>query len=263
MGMSFTKGLFYGPAKFEKGQDLRLVDWEIRTKQIYGAALVWINYLLVVLAAFISLVNGFCTGGAPVTFGSMPHMVWYIPSLVILPFALLAFYFDSTVDYTATSSWLMVGMWFIIFLALINLIHAVALIIELSDGTSIFYMQDGAAWVWVLMIVSFVFVLWEAWIAWRMYVYRHDVVMGEFVGWRPGMKFEYADDEETPSPSAPTANAQTPPPVPPRDDTDLAAQQRVAFQMPASYNSSQAKGVFHAAAAKVGLVTTAIKAKNV
>jgi len=257
MGMAFTKGLFYGKASFTTEQDKRLVDWEIRTKQIYGAALVWINYLLVVLAGFISLISGYCTGGQPVTFGSMPHHVWYIPSLVILPFVLLSFYFDSTVDYTSTSAWLVVGMWFVLFLAAINLIHGVALIIELVDKTSIFYQQNSAAWVIVLLVASFIFVLWEAWIAWRMYVYRHDVIMGQYVGWRPGMALEGNDEDNDGAKSAESEkdDEENPPPnAPEKKDLDLT--NRINFSMPSSYGNNTKPGMIHAAAARVGLVTT-------
>lgn len=258
MGADLTKGLFYGSAEFKSSDDIAAmsdkdrneylynVDHEIRMKQLFGVALVWINYLLVVLAGFISLISGYCTGGQPVTFGSMPHHVWYIPSQVILPLVLVAFYFDSTADYPATASYLMVGIYFILVLAAINLIHGVSLIIELADKTSIFYQQNGAAWVIVLLVASFVFVLWEAWIAWRMYVYRHDIVVGIKSGWRPGMLLQNALNPETVvvEPSAP-------------DEDELKeVESRINFSISSSYSNNTKPGMIHAAAARVGLVTT-------
>lgn len=224
------------------------IDGEIRTKQVYTAALIWVNLLLSLTSLFVSLVPGAGQGGPIVTFGAMPHIVWQIPVIAVCMFALVACYFDSNADYTSTAAWLMVGMWFIIFVGVINIIHLVALCIEVSEKTSTFYLENGGAWVWVLLVMTLVFILWGAWIAWRMYVLRHDIVIGAALGWRAGMLISDIETSDvTPSSVTPPPPTPVVPVAPPPPSSEGAA--------------SQIAGMFHAGAVKVGLALP-IKSKG-
>jgi hypothetical protein len=236
MCLGLTMGLFYGGARFGRGKgSIAQIDYTIRTKQIYVSALINIMAVLAVVTLAMSLVPGMGLGGgaAGVTFSAMPHIIWMLPTFAILYFVAQAIYFDSNADYTNTASWLMVGCVFMLVEAAVNLVHMVALILEVGNVDSTFWLQTTGAWVYVLVTEMALFLLWSVWISWRLYVLRHDIIIGFQLGWRPGIAIsedelnaplltERDDDEQDvqnvvvdlKTPQAPDASVPPPPTAP-------------------------------------------------
>lgn len=195
MGSGISTGLVGQEADFDEAS-IEDMDYEIRVKQVYTGALVWINFLLSLTSLFLSLAPGACMGGPLVTFGSMPHIVWQIPTLAVLMFANAALYFDSNANRVSTQRWLIVACWFVVSAAIVNVIHFVALCIEVADKSSTFYQQEGSAWAWVLFALTLVFILWQVWIAWRLYVLRADIANAGARGWTPCRAMEEMEEAE-------------------------------------------------------------------
>lgn len=202
-----SNGLFGGAANFTQSTDKRIISDEIRRKQVFAAGLVWINVILVNLCFFISLVPGACLGGPVVSFSAMPHIVWLIPTNMLLFFVGQSLYLDSNNDYTATAGWLMVSFWFQFLLIAVNVVSLVGIALEISQQTSTFYLQQNAAWIIVLIVAFSIFILWEIWIAYRLWVLRSDMLNAVSLGWRPGTLLD--DLENRPAPATP-ANEGTP-----------------------------------------------------
>jgi hypothetical protein len=202
-------GLFYGRARFGKGKgSIAQIDYAIRTKQVYAAAIANLMAVMVIVTVAVSLVPGAALGGGAsgVTFSAMPHIIWLMPTAAVVYFAVQALWFDSNADYTNTASWLRVGLVFMLVSGAVNLIHMVSLILEVNNLDSTFWLQSSGAWVIVLLVENILFMFMSVWLAWRMYVLCHDIVMGFQLGWRPGIAI--SEDE---------LNA---PLLPERDDLD-------------------------------------------
>ena len=190
MCLGLTMGLFYGRARFGKGKGMiAQIDYTIRTKQAYASALINLMAVLAVVSLAMSLVPGDALGGgaAGVTFSAMPHIIWMMPTFAVLYFVIQAIYFDSNADYTNTATWLMIGCVFMLVSGAVNLIHMVGVILEIGNLDSTFWLQSSGAWVYVLLVELILFMLMSVWIAWRLYVLRHDIIVGFQLGWRPGI----------------------------------------------------------------------------
>ena len=157
----------------------------------------------------------------------MPHIVWQVPVLAVCIFSAVALYFDSNVDYTTTAAWLIVGALFQVVVAAVNLVHFVALCIELADCSSTFFREGGVGYIWVLLLGSLVFTVWAVWIAWRMYVLRSDIIEAWSRGWRPWALAWGADGAEQ-GRGAPVV------PLAPENATDPDANVAVASPVPMS-----------------------------
>jgi hypothetical protein len=92
---------------------------------------------------------------------------------------------------------------------------------------STFWAQSSGAWVYVLLAETVYFTVLSAWVAWRMYVFRHDLIIGYQMGWRPGMAISEEDLN-----AAPTA--------PERDDVEDDALLTTALPPLPSVPSDQA-----------------------
>jgi len=188
MGNTLGLGLFYGRGNFRlNNRDMPNIDFELRTKQVYVSILTWIMIILSISAVAVSLVPGAGTGGPVVTFSAMPRIIWLIPTIAVCAFTLVAVMFDSTGNVGSTSSWTIVAMWMHVFAIAFNLILLISVAVEINQGTSTFYLQNGGAWAWVFVIGSAIFVLWSLWIIWRLYVYYADLLEGASLGWRVGI----------------------------------------------------------------------------
>lgn len=66
--------------------------------------------------------------------------------------------------------------------AVINVVHVASLAVECGQQTSTFYLQ-GFPYLVVTLTAFVVFVLWQLWIAARLYVYRNTVSAAISNGW--------------------------------------------------------------------------------
>jgi hypothetical protein len=203
---NMSTGLWYGPTDF-KGKQVGEIADTIRTKQLYAAALIWINLVLCILSIFVELVPGYAVGGgaAGVTWSALPHGVWQVANFFVLIFALQALYFDSNLDMAATVTSQCVAMWLVLVACPINVIHLVALCFEINNTNSTFWLQNGGAWTWVILIGVAVFILWGLWIAWRIHSLRMDIDSAfRSYGWMPGRGAPLVlDTPPLPLPAAP------------------------------------------------------------
>jgi len=180
-------GIFGGRADFEN-KSRGYIDDTIRSGQLRLAVLIWIMFLLSALSIFIELVAGYCVGGgaAGVTWSALPHGVWQIPNLVTLFFAIQAIYLGVDTDIGATLTGLSVCMWFILIACILNMVQLVAVCFEVNNTNSTFWLQNGGAWVWVLLFGLIVFILWDMLIAWHLFVYRANMSVAHYsYGWMP------------------------------------------------------------------------------
>jgi hypothetical protein len=184
---SWLGGLFGGRANFE-GKDAVFVDDTVRSGQIRLAALIWIMEILCGLSIFIGLVAGYCVGGgaAGVTWSAMPHVVWVIPNLFVLFLAIQAIYLGTDTDIASGLVQMAVCMWFIMLVGILNLVEFLSVCFEVNNANSTFWLQNGGAWVWVQLFGYLLFVLWDALIAWHLFVYRYNMENAHYrYGWMP------------------------------------------------------------------------------
>jgi hypothetical protein len=180
-------GLFGGRADFE-GKDAVYIDDTIRSGQVRLAALLWINAILACLSIFVELVPGYCVGGggAGVTWSSLPHGVWMVPNLLVAFFSLQAIYLGTDTDIAATLTQLSVSVWFFLIALILNLIQLVAVRFEVNNSNSTFWLQNGGAWVWVLLFGLILFIVWDGLVAWHLFVYHSNMEVGHYqYGWMP------------------------------------------------------------------------------
>lgn len=180
-------GIFGGRADFE-GKSRAYIDDTIRSGQLRLAVLIWVMFILTVLSIFIELVAGYCLGGgaAGVTWSALPHGVWQVPNLMTLFFAIQSIYLGVDTDVGATLTGLVVAMWFILIACLLNIVQLVAVCFEVDNSNSTFWLQNGGAWVWVLLIGLIVFILWDLLIAWHLFVFRANLANAHYnYAWMP------------------------------------------------------------------------------
>jgi len=180
-------GLFGGRADFD-GQTPVAIDDSIRTGQVRLAALLWINFILACLSIFIELVPGYCVGGgsAGVTWSALPHGVWMVSNLLVIYFSNQAIYLGTDTDIAATLTQLSVSVWFFLIALILNLVQLLAVCFEVNNSNSTFWLQNGGAWVWVLLFGLGLFVLWDALVAWHLFVYRFNMELAHYqYGWMP------------------------------------------------------------------------------
>lgn len=193
MGNQIVTGLFAPADEFEgEESNLPLMGATVHIVRVYAKALIWINILLAATAVFISLVPGAALGGAPVAFAAMPHIVWLVPTLLALAYALDSTGFDSHFDVQNTLGSLVAALVFMCISILFNIVHLIALVIECVDKTSIFYVQ-GFPFLLTMTIGTGIFILWQAWICARLWVYRSTIESAVTHGWVPGMAIDAAN----------------------------------------------------------------------
>jgi hypothetical protein len=183
MGNIIT-GLFAPADDFEKQPDQLYIGAVISTVRIYATVLVWINILLQVALLLVSLVPGAALGGSPVGFSSLPHIVWSIGNLLPLIYVLTTVSATSYVDIDGVTGSLVAGMIFMLASIAANIIHIVALALECSEQSSTFYLQ-GFPYLVVYTVAIGVFILWQMWIAARLWVYRSTIQNAIQNGWNP------------------------------------------------------------------------------
>lgn len=176
---------FARDAEGGKGGQLVKMSEVVHTKQMYVRALIWINILLSLASLFIDLVPGAARGGAPVSYRAMPHIVWQVANLGALLVALDSISLDVRIDIDGMQTTLIVAFVFMLISALINIVHLIGLIMESIDNTSIFAI-NGYPFLITLTVGVGVFVLWQAWIAARLWVFRSTVANAISQGWAPG-----------------------------------------------------------------------------
>lgn len=81
------------------------------------------------------------------------------------------------------------AMIFAVISAIINVVHVASLAVECGQQTSTFYLQ-GFPYLVVMLTGFVVFVLWQLWIAARLYVYRVTVTMAIERGWTPVAEYQ-------------------------------------------------------------------------
>jgi hypothetical protein len=220
---SLVGGMFGGRANFE-GKDPAYIDDTIRSGQIRLAALNWTMFILACLSIFIELVAGYCVGGgaANVTWSALPHGVWMVPNLLTLFMANQAIYLGTDTDIAATLTQLSVSTWFVLVACVLNLVQLLAVCFEVNNANSTFWLQNGGAWVWVLLFGLIVFIGWDVLIAWHLFVYRSNMELAHYqYGWMPsgvkaGSLGSVATDPTATTPddgSAAAAAASTPDPT--------------------------------------------------
>ena len=182
MGNIMT-GLFAPADDFEKS-DVLYIGAVISTVRIYASVLVWINILLQVALLLVSLVPGAALGGSPVGFSSLPHTVWSIGNLLPLIYVLTTVSATSYVDIDGVTGSLVAGMIFMLASIGANIIHIVSLALECSEQSSTFYLQ-GFPYLVVYTVAIGVFILWQMWIAARLWVYRGTIMAAIQRGWNP------------------------------------------------------------------------------
>jgi len=217
-------GVFGGRADFD-GKDPVYVDDTIRSGQLRLAGLIWIALILVGLSYFMDLVPGYAVGGgaAGVTWSALPHSVWMIANLFSLWFAGQAIYLGTDTDIAGMLVSLTVAVWFIVIACILNLVQLVAVCFEVNNVNSTFWLQNGGAWVWVLLFGLIVFILWDVLVAWHLFVYRSNVEIAHYqYGWMPsGVKAGSLASVQQPQQQASTSADAT-------DTTTLvAAQSRI------------------------------------
>lgn len=185
MGNDLVTGLFYG--REHKGSTPEQYAYHIRVKQSYTGAIAGIAFVLVLAAVCISLVPGSGTGGPVVTFSAMPRIVWLVAPLFTFAMSMYALPFSSDGHVSLTIAWCQVFFWANLFNVAAMVVLCVSAIIELTEETSTFFLQQNGAWVWVFAIGSGFIALWGLYLMWRMWVYWHDIRDGYNAGWRVGM----------------------------------------------------------------------------
>ena len=196
-------GLWYGPSDFKGKLQAEIAD-TIRSKQLYAAALIWINLVLCILSIFIELVPGYALGGgaAGVTWSALPHGVWQTANFFVLALALQSIYFDSNLDVASAVSSQTVAMWLMLVACIVNIVNLTSICFEVNNTNSTFWLQSGGAWVWVVLIGLVVFILWGPWIAWRLHSLRIDVGKAHYdYGWMPGRGATYSSEAPEPPPA--------------------------------------------------------------
>lgn len=96
----------------------------------------------------------------------------------------------------------MVCMWFILIACILNIVQLVAVAFEVDNSNSTFWLQNGGAWVWTLLIGLVVFILWDLLIAWHLFVFRANMALAHYTyGWMPSGTVPPPDQGDT-SPAA-------------------------------------------------------------
>jgi hypothetical protein len=185
MGNDFVTGLFYG--REPKDNTPSLYAYHIRVKQAYTSVLAGIELVIVLAAIGVSLVPGSGTGGPVVTFSSMPRIIWLILPLFTAAMTMFSVTFSSDGHYESTIAWCQVFFWFNLVTVGAMVVLCISAIIELTEETSTFFLQQNGAWVWVFAIGAGFLALWGLYLMWRLWVYWHDVRDGYNKGWRVGM----------------------------------------------------------------------------
>lgn len=185
MGNDFVTGLFYG--REPKGSTPEHYAYHIRVKQAYTSVLAGIELVIVLAAIGVSLVPGAGTGGPVVTFSSMPRIIWLILPLFVAPFTMYSVTFSSDGHVASTIAWCQAFFWFNLVAVGGMVVLCISAIIELTEETSTFFLQQNGAWVWVFAIGAGFLALWGLYLMWRLWVYWHDVRDGYNAGWRVGM----------------------------------------------------------------------------
>ena len=185
MGNDFVTGLFYG--REPRGSTKEHYAYHIRVKQAYTAVLAGIELVIVLAAIGVSLVPGSGTGGPVVTFSSMPRIIWLIAPLFTAAMTMFSVTFSSDGHVASTIAWCQVFFWFNLVTVAAMVVLCVSTIIELTEETSTFFLQQNGAWVWVFAIGSGFLALWGLYLMWRLWVYWHDVRDGRNAGWMVGM----------------------------------------------------------------------------
>jgi|WetSurMetagenome_2_1015567.scaffolds.fasta_scaffold00274_21 hypothetical protein len=181
-------GMCGGRADFAANHEDAYMTDTLRTGQLRLAVLIWVMFILVCLSIFIELVAGYCVGGgsAGVTWSALPHGVWQIPNLITLFFAGMSIYLGFDTDIGSAVTNMSVCTWFILIAGILNLVQLVAVCFEINNVNSTFWLQNGGAWVWVLLFGLIVFFLWDMLIAWHLFVFRSNLSVAHYeYGWMP------------------------------------------------------------------------------
>lgn len=229
MGNDFVTGLFYG--REAKGSSVDQYAYHIRVKQAYAAVLAGIELMIVLAAVCVSLVPGSGTGGPVVTFSSMPRIIWLIAPLFTAAMTMFALTFSSDGHISSTIAWCQVFFWVNLVTVGAMAVLCVSAIIELTEETSTFFLQQNGAWVWVFAIGSGFIALWGLYLMWRLWVYWHDVRDGYNAGWRVGTGRRLKEE-----PSAPLMEQDALESQPPQQQQQTS---NTASQIGASYYGQQ------------------------
>lgn len=191
-------GICGGRADFEANHENAYMDDTLRSGQLRLAVLIWVMFILSALSIFIELVAGYCVGGgaAGVTWSALPHGVWQIPNLITLFFAIQVIYLGFDTDIGSAATAMSVCTWFILVAGILNLVQLVAVCFEIDNVNSTFWLQNGGAWVWVLLFGLIVFFLWDMLIAWHLFVFRSNLSAAHYeYKWMPsGIQAVASDD---------------------------------------------------------------------
>lgn len=237
MGNGIVTGMCAPAEDFEKQEPL-YVGAVVSTVRIYASVLIWINLLLSVALLLISLVPGAGMGGSPVTFSALPRIVWLIPNLLALAFALHSVGSTSYSDIDGLMSMLVAAIVFMVASAVINIVHFVSLILECVEQSSTFYLQ-GFPYLVVFTVAIGVFMLWQMWIAARIYVYRATVRNALDSGWSPAFEAQQAMLNkkgyfEVPATSSSSSSASGPASAP-----GMASASQVGASMPLLFSTKR------------------------
>lgn len=211
---SFTTGLIAPADEFddvspEDPRQMVVMGAVIRVVEIYVSALIWMNLLLVAAAMLLSLVPGYCLGGAPVTFRAIPHEVFLTLNMLALVYALQATRLTSTLNLNGGQSELLVAVILMLFSVVANMIHLIALILECVQRTSIMAVQGFPFLVVLTVGVGCVFG-WQVLIALRLWVLRSTRANAMNKGWTPGKVLALIDLEGYTIPPSSSSGDATP-----------------------------------------------------
>ncbi len=227
MGQTFSRGLFSQSQGFgmfnamvkedvarsgNSNMAMAMITNVVRAEQVYAAVMIWINLLLVWTLYVSSLVTGMALGGTPVTFESLPHVVWGVSNSVALTYALQAIYFDVSMNPRGFEVSTLVAIVFLVLSMTINGVHIAGCILEWINAVSDLSIS-GFGFLVALTIVVGVMILLQAWIVWRFLVFRRDVLDAWSVGWRPGLRLAPRPMTRTPLPEE-----EQPPTAPEREE---------------------------------------------
>ena len=222
-------GCFGGTEDF-RGKSALYIQDRLRTHQIYAAVLIWINYLLALLALFLTLVGGYCLGGglAGVTWSSLPHAVWQVPNMAVLPFALWSLYYDMNIDTSNTLTWVMLALWGVLLACMVNVVHLSAICFEINNDNSTFWLENGGAWTITLLVGIICMALLDLWIARKLHVFRASLGNARYgANWTPSAKVDDGSDSSGNGGADQDWGEAPPPPPPDATNARISGQFRV------------------------------------
>lgn len=234
------QGIFTGRHGYEEFKDdsrkpfgMAGISDIVQTNQVYLAVFIWLQLVMVWVAGYVaSLITGMALGGTPVTFSSLPHVIWQAVNAVALVYSLQAIYYGVYMNEKTIKTNLIMAIVFMFIAMAVNIVHEVGAALEWINGVSdLFLTQFG--FLVALIAVLGVMMLLQAWTIWRLFVHMQDSADAMANGWKPGMRM--SDIE------APDAPASAP------EMSDLGDPLRVALlekqQRAMNYSSTVAPGI--------------------